>query len=443
VFESYWSVPWSITDAMSASVIAVLALLFVVVFASRFDKAIVLPLFIGLVARLALATANRFSGIAPDSTADAATFERVAWVWAQSGCTGMAQHFDPTASYVISWVYGQLYACVDRVPLAVHYINVFLGVLIIYFVAKLADRLWGREVGIRAAWIAALFPALIIYSSVTLREPFFALGILVGVYWLVCWIQDKKLVFFVAAMLAFAIATVFHGGGVFAIVGTLLFVALRGLRWLLKPTRIVSGSSFLAGGIALGALIMAFVALPEIRVNKLGDVTEIGVDTVEEMVAGAGEAMRGGSHYPAFLVGGTGVTLLWQTPVRMIYLQFGPFPWDVRAARHLLGFLDGLFYLLIAFLLWRFRKFWWGRPEFTLILLIVLSLLLVYGWGVSNFGTGFRHRAKFAALLIAMGAGVLGGKAWNRRRAGVGIHAERAGILSAAPRLGGRNVGRN
>ena len=415
MFGNFITVPFSFNEALISALILGLALYFVFIQGGRFDKALVLPLLVGLVARIALSTANRFFRIAPDGGADALSFERTAWIWAQSGCGNMTQHFDPTASYVISWLYGQMYACVDRVPLAAHYINVFLGVVIIYYVAKLVDRLWDRRIAIRAAWIAALFPTLIIYSSVTLREPFFALGILLGVYWLVLWIQDKRLLFFVAAMIAFGVATIFHGGGVFAIVGVLAFLATRAFRWYLSPSRLVSGSSLLAGGLAISALILAFVALPDIRVNKLGDITEIGVDTVEEMLVDAGAQMRGRAFYPSYLVGGTGATLVWQTPLRMVYLQFGPFPGDIRSPNHIFGLIDALFYMAMAFLLWRYRATWWGRPEFTLILMILLSLLFVYGWGTSNFGTGFRHRAKFAALFIAMAAGVIGSKAWRER----------------------------
>lgn len=260
----------------------------------------------------------------------------------------MAQHFDHTASYVISWLYGQMYACVDRVPLAAHYINVFLGVVIIYYVAKLVDRLWDRKIAIRATWLAALFPTLIIYSSVTLREPFFALGILLGVHWLVLWIQEKRLFFFIAGMIAFGVATIFHGGGVFAIVGVVAFLTTRAFRWYLSPSRLVSRSSLLAGGVAISALILAFVALPEIRVNKLGDISEIGADRVEEMLVDTGAGTRGGAYYPSYLVHGTGATLIWQTPLRMVYLQFGPFPWDVRAPNHIFGLIDALFYVAMA-----------------------------------------------------------------------------------------------
>lgn len=415
MYGNFITVPFSPSEALLSGVILALALYFIFIQGGRFEKALILPLFVGLAARIALSTANRFFRVAPDGGADAITFERTAWIWAQSGCGNMAQHFDHTASYVISWLYGQMYACVDRVPLAAHYINVFLGVVIIYYVAKLVDRLWDRKIAIRAAWLAALFPTLIIYSSVTLREPFFALGILLGVHWLVLWIQEKRLFFFIAGMIAFGVATIFHGGGVFAIVGVVAFLTTRAFRWYLSPSRLVSRSSLLAGGVAISALILAFVALPEIRVNKLGDISEIGADRVEEMLVDTGAGTRGGAYYPSYLVHGTGATLIWQTPLRMVYLQFGPFPWDVRAPNHIFGLIDALFYVAMAVLLWRYRATWLGRPEFTLILMILLSLLLVYGWGTSNFGTGFRHRAKFAALWITMAAGVIGSKAWRAR----------------------------
>jgi 4-amino-4-deoxy-L-arabinose transferase-like glycosyltransferase len=415
VFRNFVSVPFSFNEALAAAFFIVLALFFIVTQGVRFGGGLALPLFVGLGSRLALSTANRFFRIAPDGGSDAVRFERVAWDWAQSGCGNMSQYFEPTGSYLISWVYGQMYACIGRVPLAAHYINVFLGVVIICYVAKLVDKLWGREIAIRAAWIAAVFPALIVYSSVTFREPFFALGILLGVYWLVLWLREQRIILFFWALMSFSVATMFHGGGVFAIVGVLIFLLTAAFRRVLAPSRFVRRSTFLAGCVALLTLAFVFIASPEIRVNKLGDITEIGTERVEELLEDAGAEMRGRSHYPAFLVGGTGATLIWQTPLRMVYLQFGPFLWDIRAPNHILGLVDGCFYIIAAFLLWRYRTLWWGKPEFMIVLTILLSLLLVYGWGTSNFGTGFRHRTKFAALFISIAAGVIGSKTWRAR----------------------------
>jgi hypothetical protein len=38
----------------------------------------------------------------------------------------------------------------------------------------------------------------------------------------------------------------------------------------------------------------------------------------------------------------------------------------------------------------------------TIILIILIPLLVVYSWGVGNFGTALRHRVKFIPVFIAI-----------------------------------------
>ncbi|SDB62212.1 hypothetical protein SAMN05660653_03265 [Desulfonatronum thiosulfatophilum] len=72
---------------------------------------------------------------------------------------------------------------------------------------------------------------------------------------------------------------------------------------------------------------------------------------------------------------------------------FSPFPWDISDPRHLIGLADGLLYMALAALLWRNRKIIWADPVARTVL-VLLSLVLVYGVAVGNFGTGLRHRSK-------------------------------------------------
>ena len=37
--------------------------------------------------------------------------------------------------------------------------------------------------------------------------------------------------------------------------------------------------------------------------------------------------------------------LVWAIPVKVTYLLFSPFPWDIKTPAHLIGLIDGLLYL--------------------------------------------------------------------------------------------------
>jgi len=61
-----------------------------------------------------------------------------------------------------------------------------------------------------------------------------------------------------------------------------------------------------------------------------------------------------------------------------------------------------LLYSFLVFYMWRNRKTIWAHPAGRLLVLILMSYIFVFGLAVGNFGTGIRHRAKFAVLFIAL-----------------------------------------
>ena len=43
--------------------------------------------------------------------------------------------------------------------------------------------------------------------------------------------------------------------------------------------------------------------------------------------------------------------LIYKIPIRGMYFVFSPFPWDVTQTRHIIGMLDGLLYMGLAFII--------------------------------------------------------------------------------------------
>lgn len=66
MYGNFITVPFSPSEALLSGVILALALYFIFIQGGRFEKALILPLFVGLAARIALSTANRFFRVAPD-----------------------------------------------------------------------------------------------------------------------------------------------------------------------------------------------------------------------------------------------------------------------------------------------------------------------------------------------------------------------------------------
>ena len=111
---------------------------------------------------------------------------------------------------------------------------------------------------------------------------------------------------------------------------------------------------------------------------------------------------RGTASWPSWTVPTTPFELLYKGPVRAIYFLFSPFPWDVKRTEHLIAVFDGILYMYLFFLILRNIKIIWRDPVLRVILIILLTYIIVFGFGVGNFGTGLRHRSKFSVMLILL-----------------------------------------
>ena len=63
---------------------------------------------------------------------------------------------------------------------------------------------------------------------------------------------------------------------------------------------------------------------------------------------------------------------------------------------------DSFLYMYLSFLILRNIKTIWKDPALRIVLLLLVSYIFVFGFGVGNFGTGIRHRSKFALLFILL-----------------------------------------
>lgn len=410
---SYQSIPVSLVEAILALSIFFAIFIFLVFACSR---RLLPPLLVGLFLRCVALLYQRFVAPLPQGAADAVTMERRAWLWAQSGCGNLGEHLNLGASYVHSWIIGNVYACTDRAPLAFQMINVAMGMLTVYFIARIARELWDKEAMIRAAWVASLFPFFIIFSAITLREVWFTAFFLLSILCIVRWVKFWNILNLIAAVAALLIAAIFHGSAIFALVGMLLIIAFWGLRELLHATQ----TAYVKAGKVVGAFLLmvsavvGFTLFGDMRFSSIGEVGQVmeRAETLDESAAAA----RGGSAYPGYLVPSNDLQAIILTPVRMFYVLFGPPPWEIRSPIHIIGMFDGLLYFAMAFLLQRYWREWWARPEYRLLLVIFIVVSVILAWGVNNFGTATRHRAKFAGILIAMSAGLLGRQRWRDER---------------------------
>ncbi|MEX0373719.1 hypothetical protein [Spiribacter roseus] len=368
---------------------------------------------VALVVRVAAILVGYFVAPLPDSGADARSFESRAWEWSQGGFFEALGHFTGPNSYFISWILSVLYSVADRSLLMAQSVSLLFGMGTVWMGWLLTRALWGERVAGKAGWVLALFPTLILYSALTMREAYIQFFLLTALYGVVGWARSGGMKPVVVAIAGFIGATFFHGA---MIVGAIVFVFIVGLsstRRLLRAllrNRVHLFSAAMAISAAVG--ISLFVS-GAISVPKIGTF-ERAIDA-DRLIAMTESSTRGGSggeegaSYPQWTVPNSAAELLYKGPIRVVYFTFSPFPWDVRSARHLIGLFDAFLYMGLIFLIWRNRKAVWADRASRSVVLVLAAYLLVFGLAIGNFGTGIRHRAKFVAVLIALAAPKLKG----------------------------------
>lgn len=365
---------------------------------------LLVPLVAAYAARVGMIVFHNYIYSLPQGGADALVFDRVAREWAQEGCLAAFQHLDPSGSYMYSGLLSVFYACVGPSAGAAQLMNAVAGTGAVAVMSLAAVRMWGRRSAIRCAWLLALFPALLVYSAVTLREAFILALFSCAMYAAVRFSENWRLKWMALAVAFIALSATLHGGMAFGIVGLLAATAYHHLSSASGSARTRMRKHVLIGVIMLisgGALVLV---LDQVFIPKVGNLGSLDTELVADMVA---SRAQGNAAYLTGLSVSTPFDIVWQAPIRVAYFLFSPFLWDVRSPSHLFGLLDAFLYLVLTIQFLRHRKELMANPAVALLIGVLLALAFVYAYGTSNFGTAMRHRAKFYVAIVLIVAPVM------------------------------------
>jgi 4-amino-4-deoxy-L-arabinose transferase-like glycosyltransferase len=96
--------------------------------------------------------------------------------------------------------------------------------------------------------------------------------------------------------------------------------------------------------------------------------------------------------------------LITQTPIRIVYFLFSPFPWMIGSFNDLFALLDAFLYFILAIYSYKTLKILKKENKGLAVALFLIIIIFVttFAWGTSNFGTALRHRHKMVWLLICV-----------------------------------------
>ena len=343
----------------------------------------------------------------PDSQFDAVWFEHTSWIWAKDGTC-----FDDfaTGSRLYAWIGSCIYIAFGRSLLILQLMNAFFGSLIVLVAMKTIRLLVPDGTSYRrAGWVLSFYPSLLLYSAITMREVPIVLALMVSLYWLVRWRTsgqyDLSLLWCILWM---AVSQMFHTGmvtGTAMLTTVVMFFTVKE-QWsgMLKPSVSVGQARAMIFSLVLSGVIFAGASIMLSGGHGLDKIQVLRTERLFDALTGwQDRAARGRASYLDQGPAAHSRDLLLQIPARLAYFLGAPFPWQISRVRDLFGFVDGVF--LVMLFLSIARKTWkgaWCWSTYRSLIVVVFPMILGFAVVTSNYGTAFRHRAKFVPALIVL-----------------------------------------
>jgi hypothetical protein len=350
----------------------------------------------------------------PQGGSDARKFERIAIYWSSYGFWGVLDFYTGPDSYFLTWVVAVVFSVTGPSSLLANSLSLVFSYVAIRAGIASAGLAWGREAEKNSAWMLCLFPTLLLHSAIMLREAYVAAFFALGVYAIIRWRQSLSIWWFVAAQAAFVCTIYFQGAMVVANLALAIYALLlwsRKMLIALSQRRDALVYMALIAAIAVGT---SAVFMSELRLPKVGEMSQyFDSDSAVDQLTQRSREAQGGAAHPSWTLINSNAELLPKLPIRVTYFLFSPFVWDVRSPYHVIGLVDSVLYMTLAFIIFRKRRLLAEKPELLAVLFVTSVSLVMFSLGVTNFGTGIRHRAKFVIGLIVIAAGLLPQLRWG------------------------------
>ncbi len=337
----------------------------------------------------------------PDSTSDAAVFEITAWMLGQKGFLNVLSQFSFSPFIFFSWLHAIPYSLFGRSILMAQSISLLFGIGTVFFGWRLANIIWDNHTANKVGWTMALFPSLILYSVLFMREIYICFFLILALYGVVTWIKTDSFRSIVLLFVGFIGATLFHGA---MFVGALVFVLIFTVKYLKNFIKLLINNKISIKNIIFTSILVIILGLylsNRISLQYLGTFSSINK---ENLLKKTNYAFSGDASWPEWTKAKSGIELIYKAPVRSIYFILSPLPWDVKKIKHLIGMFDALLYMYLSFLILCNIKVIWRDASLRTVLILLISYIVVFAFGVGNFGTAIRHRSKFAFLFILLAA---------------------------------------
>jgi hypothetical protein len=312
------------------------------------------------------------------------------------GWRGEGPEMNPAAeiaqNYGYKYVAGGIYYLFGQFSPLLSYLNCLVGTITVYLVYRLARQFFHSLVARRAALMTALFPSMILWSSVAMKDAIMSLLILITLS--ACVALKRRFSVGATLLLAGSIVAMqpirfymVYFLGLAVVLSLFLERGIRGLSGIYKQLLLlVVFGALLAlvgtsGRFAQGTDALSFESVSHFRHNMAVTATS-GFDANVD-VSTPGRALM-------FL------------PVGVTELLLGPYPWQFGSLRALFAAPETIYWWilfpsLVSGMIWMVRK---RFAEISPLVLFAVIMTCAYSLMHGNVGSGFRQRSQIFVILF-------------------------------------------
>jgi len=331
---------------------------------------------------------------------DAENYEKLAFLNSEYGFLYIFNQL----TYPDSWFYGKLlsliYLIIERDIFFLQLLNIIAFLISIVISIKIKNKFFGESSIIYPFYFVALYPLLIQYTSLTLRESFFTMFLLLGILFIIKWYEKRNLLNFIFINIFFFINSLFYIAGILPLIIVWLYFLISFTKLFFKNITNINIKLFY-----LSIIIISILSL-YLFYNEYSNFDIIYFDSLNNIINFEkwqfilSITLQGDARYPHWLIPNNYLELPFKLFVRFIYFLYSPFIWDISKISHVVGLFDGIFYSLFTYFIIKNYKNIIRNKLILFIFLLFILELFIFAFGTGNFGTGIRHRSKFLLLFI-------------------------------------------
>ncbi len=368
---------------------------------------------VALLLRVAAAVVIRATGIGALVAGDPAFYNdvgtAVAREWAYGFPSGFHRYLEVTWSgWGLVWLVSLIYYVAGPSLLLIEFLASVAGALVALVVYAISGEVFqDRRVARVAAVLVAVIPALILWSSQGLKDPFITLAVAVTIW---CVLRGQRSL--PPWLLVLTGLSLFVTWSFRAYVAYILLVSIAAailLQAVSRPGR--AGRAFLVVVVASSILVSLVGSQAAEQVDIFSNLSNVAARR-------AWSAQAATSGFAAGADVSTPARALAFLPIGLVNVLLAPFPWQMSNPQQQATLPDMIiWWALFPFLLrgvYLAVRHALGRS--AVLLLFSVALASAYAISVGNLGTVYRQRTQFVVFLVVFVALGLVDWWWRRTR---------------------------